>query len=170
MDPRRRSFLRGQVGAANGAAMRAPPRPPWAIAEAAFAQACTRCGDCVKACPQQVLVVGDGGYPQISFEKRGCTFCGDCVRACATPALSRTMTETPWSLKATIGTACLAAQRVECRVCGERCEAQAIRFRPRLGGVAQPVLDANACTGCGDCVAPCPVGAITVATTIATPR
>ena len=170
MDPHRRSFLRGQVGAAAGADMPALSRPPWALAEAAFAQACTRCGDCIKVCPQQVLVAGDGGYPRISFEQRGCTFCGDCVRACATPALSRPMTQPPWSLKAAIGTSCLALQRVECRVCGELCEAGAIRFRPTLGSVAQPVLDATTCTGCGDCVAPCPVGAITVATLIATPR
>ena len=170
MNPRRRSFLRGQLAAAGATELRELSRPPWAVAEAEFAQACTRCGDCVKACPQQVLVSGDGGYPQVNFEQRGCTFCGDCVRACATPALSRPMTQPPWSIKATIGTACLAHRRIECRVCGELCEAQAIRFRPLLGSVAQPVVDANTCTGCGACVAPCPVGAITVAMPIATPR
>ncbi len=58
---------------------------------------------------------------------------------------------------------CLAAHRIECRVCGELCEAGAIRFRPTLGSVAQLVLDATICTGCGDCVTPCPVGAITQA-------
>jgi ferredoxin-type protein NapF len=161
MDPRRRSFLRGRLAGASMA--RAVPRPPWALDEAAFSDACTRCGDCVKACPQQVLRAGDGGYPQIHFDARGCTFCGECVRACTTPALSRPRSEAPWSLKASIGAACLALQRIECRVCGERCDARAIRFRPTLGGVAQPVLDAAACTGCGDCVAPCPTRAITVA-------
>ena len=68
-----------------------------------------------------------------------------------------------------ISSTCLAARRIECRVCGELCEAGAIRFRPTLGSVAQPVLDATTCTGCGDCVAPCPVGAITRAKPAAGP-
>ena len=57
---------------------------------------------------------------------------------------------------------CLARRKVECRVCGEACDAGAIRFRPALGGVSQPELRPDACTGCGDCVAPCPVAAITM--------
>lgn len=62
-----------------------------------------------------------------------------------------------------IAEACLARRGVECRICGEACDSGAIRFRPRLGSVAQPVLNLEACTGCADCVAPCPVAAITVA-------
>lgn len=56
--------------------------------------------------------------------------------------------------------ACLARQRIECRVCGERCDEGAIRFRPTLGGVAQPELLAERCTGCGDCLQACPTGAL----------
>lgn len=58
------------------------------------------------------------------------------------------------------GPHCLAAQRVECRLCGDGCDAGAIRFPPRLGGVAQPVIDATRCTGCGDCLHLCPTGAL----------
>ncbi len=61
---------------------------------------------------------------------------------------------------ARVGPACLAARRVECRVCGEACEASAIRFAPRAGGVALPIVDTGRCTGCGDCVARCPTQAI----------
>jgi ferredoxin-type protein NapF len=62
-----------------------------------------------------------------------------------------------------IGDACLARRGVECRVCGEACDTGAIRFRPQRGGIAQPQLTLQACTGCGDCVPVCPVGVITVA-------
>ncbi len=62
-----------------------------------------------------------------------------------------------------IGEGCLAQRGVECRVCGEACDAGAIRFPPRRGGVALPVPDLAKCTACGDCVGPCPVGAVSVA-------
>jgi ferredoxin-type protein NapF len=156
MDASRRGFLRGARGAA-------PLRPPWALADdAAFTQACTRCGDCVRACPQQVLRAGDGGYPEIRFAVRGCTLCGDCARACRPAALRRVEGRPPWNLRAEIGNTCLARRQVECRVCGDACEAQAIGFRPRLGGVALPRVDADRCTGCGACVAPCPAGAVAI--------
>ncbi|MBL8301268.1 MAG: 4Fe-4S dicluster domain-containing protein [Ideonella sp.] len=62
-----------------------------------------------------------------------------------------------------ISPACLARHGVECRVCGEACDRAAIRFPPRRGGVAQPAIEPARCTLCGDCVAPCPVGAVSVA-------
>jgi ferredoxin-type protein NapF len=55
---------------------------------------------------------------------------------------------------------CLADRGVECRLCGDACEPRAIRFRPARGGIAALALDAAACTGCGECLATCPVGAI----------
>lgn len=69
---------------------------------------------------------------------------------------------------------CLAFQNVVCRSCGERCEEDAIRFSPRLGAAAHPLLDPERCTGCGDCVAVCPNAALTLvcapASTISTIR
>ena len=64
------------------------------------------------------------------------------------------------SIKAEIGAACIALKQVVCRFCGDACEARAIRFRLRAGGVAVPELDREACTGCGECHGACPVGAI----------
>jgi ferredoxin-type protein NapF len=154
MDASRRGFLRGKRRAA-------PLRPPWVLADdTRFTQACTRCGECVRVCPQQVLLAGDGGYPEIRFDARGCTLCGDCVRVCRPAALLRVDGEAPWTLTATITHACLARRQVECRICGDACDARAIGFRPRIGGVALPQVDGDRCTGCGACVAPCPVGAV----------
>ncbi|ENO78397.1 ferredoxin-type protein NapF [Thauera sp. 63] len=156
--PSRRGFLRGRVRAAAPA-----PRPPWAREERDFISSCTRCDACIDACPTAILVRADGGFPAVDFSRGECTFCGDCVTHCAPRALLRPAEgDAPWSFKASIGQACLAAAGVECRVCGETCPAGAIRFRPRIGGVALPQLEAEACTGCGACFAPCPTRAIVV--------
>lgn len=66
----------------------------------------------------------------------------------------------PAALLAQVGPSCLAEQRVECRLCSEGCDAGAIRFLPRPGRVATPVIDPSRCTGCGDCVTLCPSGAL----------
>lgn len=153
----RRNFLRGRV-----ASHRAQPRPPWALAEDEFTARCTRCGECALACPTRIIRQGDGGYPTVDFSVGECSFCGECAARCPTQALPRSDGSLPWTMRATIGKACLAHRAVECRICGEMCEAGAIRFRPQPGGIAQPELDVAACSGCGACVAPCPTTAIVV--------
>jgi ferredoxin-type protein NapF len=55
---------------------------------------------------------------------------------------------------------CLSAVGVTCKTCGDRCDHQAIRFRLEVGGRAQPELTVSDCTGCGACVAACPIEAI----------
>lgn len=154
--PSRRNFLRGRFSARKG-----PLRPPWALFEDDFLSACTRCGDCSRSCPTYIIIE-QGGYPTIDFGEGECTFCGDCVTACKAGALRRGEGQAPWSIRASIGEDCLAVQRVECRVCGEQCEAGAIRFQPQAGGVALPTVDKAQCTGCGACVASCPTRAISV--------
>lgn len=157
MDLQRRFFLRGRV--ATPVPKRAA-RPPWAVPESDFIRLCTRCDGCVSVCPEGVLVRGDGGFPQVSFAQRGCSECSACVEACAPQALHRISETPPWTWLAQFTSACLAQRRVECRVCGEVCDHAAIRFKPMLGAVAIPVLAAEACTGCGVCVAACPTQAI----------
>lgn len=154
----RSDFLRGRIEA-----QPLPLRPPWALPETAFVAACTRCGDCIRACPERILGDGTGGFPQVSFANAGCTFCGDCVDVCVPTALGRRGRATPWTAAAAITDSCLSRRGVACRVCGDQCAIAAISFRLAVGGVADPVIDAAACTGCGDCVAPCPADAVVVA-------
>ena len=135
-------------------------RPPWSLSELQFTARCSRCDDCVSACPSGLLVRGDGGFPVADFKRAACTFCADCVRVCATGALARSEDQMPWNFGIEIAANCLPLQGVECRVCGEACDSAAIRFRPRLGGNARPEVDSASCTGCGACIAPCPVQAI----------
>ena len=162
VDLRRRGFLFGRAR---------PPepqmRPPWALAESRFIEHCTRCDGCRQACPQHIIVAGNGGFPTIDFSAGECTFCGDCVAACQPKALHRPAGEDngakPWPYKAIISADCLAEQKVECRSCGDFCDANAIRFSPQLNACPIPEIDADKCTGCGACVAPCPVTAIRIA-------
>jgi len=62
VDLNRRSLFRGR---------RAPAlRPPWARRpDEAFTDACTRCGDCQRACPEGIVVVADGGFPALDFRQ-----------------------------------------------------------------------------------------------------
>jgi ferredoxin-type protein NapF len=61
-----------------------------------------------------------------------------------------------------VGDGCLTRRAILCRTCGDACPEGAIRFRPAIGRVAIPELDAARCTACGDCVGACPVGALTL--------
>lgn len=157
MDAGRRGFLRGRFAAPSPAPAQ---RPPWARPEAEFIARCTRCDGCLTHCPTHIIVPRDGRYPGVDFSRGECTFCGECVRHCPSGALQQAEGAVPWSLKARIGGDCLAYQGVECRVCGEACDARALRFQPALGRPAQPEIDLARCTGCGACLAPCPVQVI----------
>ena len=157
VDLSRRGFLRGRVRP------KAEIRPPWALPESEFVDRCTRCNDCLKACPQGILVPGDSGYPTVDFSRGECTFCADCVTACLPKALLRSSeAAAPWPYKAWVNESCLPKKGVECRVCGDFCDVRAIRFQPRIGGNPLPDINADTCTGCGACVAPCPATAISI--------
>lgn len=153
----RRQFMRGDFKA-----RRAPQRPPWALAEESFLDACSRCADCLPVCPTHIIVIVRG-YPEVDFKRGECSFCGACAAACRDGALRRDASQAPWPIKARIAEICLAQKGVECRICGDPCPEAAIRFSPRLGGPPLPEVDTDACTGCGACVAPCPVTAISLA-------
>jgi ferredoxin-type protein NapF len=151
-------FLRGDLGA-----KRTPIRPPWALPEADFIAACTRCGACVPVCPEHVIVIGSGAYPQLDFRHEGCSFCADCVGACTTGALCRgTDSQAPWANKAELTPGCLTLAGIVCRSCGEHCDVGAIHFHLPRSGVAYPRIDAAACNGCGACIGVCPAQALTL--------
>lgn len=137
-------------------------RPPWAVREGLFLELCNGCGDCIGRCPTGVLKKSRGAYPVVEFDHDQCTFCGLCADVCKPLALNRGRGLPPWSLAAAVDPSCLSSGGVSCRVCGDRCHTGAISFRLAVGGRATPVIDSTLCSGCGACVAPCPVGALEI--------
>ena len=134
-------------------------RPPGAVAEADFLDHCTRCGECLKACPHQAIVLAPArfreaeGTPMIVAADNPCQYCLD--TPCASVCLPRVLRS---DYPGKMGTArvermdCLAWQRSFCTVCEERC--------PVPGAISldlgKPGVDASACVGCGICLSVCP--------------
>lgn len=146
----RRAFLR------SGQASAAQRPPPWT--GDSFIDLCTRCGDCLQACPEGILFKGDGGFPQIRFLGEGCTFCGKCANACSEQVFDLAREAFTW--KASVKETCLTHANIHCQTCQDICEPRAITFRPQLNHVPEPEVNENACNGCGACLAVCPQDAI----------
>jgi ferredoxin-type protein NapF len=140
-------------------------RPPWALPGPRFLDRCTRCGDCARACDQKIIGLDGDGLPEMDFRLGACTFCGRCVTACEPEALLRPAsdgTTRPWSLDVRFDDDCLERQGITCRVCGDGCEQEAIRFRPDTTTRSVPCLDDGRCNGCGACRWVCPIDAVTI--------
>ncbi len=72
-------------------------RPPFAKNELEFLLSCTRCNDCIEACPHQVIFslsaktgIKAAGTPALDLLNKGCHLCEDwpCVTACTAQALT----------------------------------------------------------------------------------
>ena len=140
----------------------APLRPPWAIAEWAFKSRCDGCGACVDACREGILCHGADGLPVVDFRFGGCDFCGACVAACTRQALraDKRRLSDAFRFEVVLSPICIAMAGEPCRTCSEFCDSYAIRFQAIGRGRNTPVVSADACSGCGCCVGPCPVNAI----------
>lgn len=142
-------------------------RPPRALEESQFLNACTRCGDCVDACPHDAIDLAGPrfrdaeGTPMINPSSVPCYMCEDtpCVSACEPDALSA-------SVGLSMGDAeihepnCLAHRGEFCTTCSERCPMPgAIKVRD-----GKPTIRTAACTGCGVChhVCPAPINAVRI--------
>ncbi|RLQ87923.1 ferredoxin-type protein NapF [Notoacmeibacter ruber] len=150
---------RAKSGHAAAMAARRVGLMPWTD-PATMLERCTACGDCISACPQAIIHGGRGGYPFVRFD-RECTFCGACAEACPEGVFDLSQ-PAAWQAKAHILPSCLEASAITCRACDDACPQAAIMARPQLGGATRIEVDFDVCTGCGACVAICPVKAIEV--------
>ncbi|MBI2193402.1 MAG: 4Fe-4S dicluster domain-containing protein [Planctomycetes bacterium] len=146
-------------------------RPPGAVPESQFGQACTRCDACIRACPHGVVRKAGPEFGPDLFEtpvvvprENPCRMCADvpCIRSCKAGALAR---PNPGPVK--IGTAivgvekCYLARGQPCDYCLKHCPVRPRAIRAGPPG-RPPAVDASACTGCGVCVQICPAEAIEV--------
>jgi ferredoxin-type protein NapF len=189
--PSRRTFVAG-AGAGllagfftfTGLSRRTPHehlvRPPGARTETALLALCTRCGQCMKVCPTNVLQPslsksGPEGYftPEMDYRVGSCDWaCNECGKVCPTGAIE------PLTLAdkrtAVIGRAYIDETRCipwtdykSCLVCQELCPVpdKAIVFTEddvstpegHAVTVKRPHVIAERCIGCGVCEFHCPV-------------
>ena len=169
----RRAFAAGCAGAACMVALggvRYLPsqpvlRPVGGQDEAHLISGCIHCERCREVCPKGAIApahiesgILNARTPRMDFKAGWCDFCADelggprCVAACPTHALA---CDDPSSV--VIGVArlerdwCLAAKGMGCHSCVDACPYGALE----LGYDHVPVVNADACNGCGACEFSC---------------
>lgn len=147
-------------------------RPPGAISERAFLQACTRCDKCSNACPKDAIqkVPKKMGFlimdtPYIDPIKVPCVMCDDlpCISACEDEAL---LPVPGGPADVEMGYAIL--DKKKCQSYGHTFCQQCVIDCPVPGAITQnqeqqPIFHKNICTGCGVCVRSCSTVNIPVA-------
>ncbi len=150
-------------------------RPPGALPEALFLDTCTRCTDCIEACPyDSIRRLGpefgpDDGTPAIIPTESPCYLCEGmpCIAACQPKALVQLpLSDFNMGLAVLDGPRCYLSQGQPCDYCLTRCPLGSDAIKP--GPDAIPIVDQDGCSGCGVCVYLCPADALTITTANAT--
>ena len=158
-------------------------RPPGSVPEREFLRLCIRCGECYKACPNNVLQpVGFGQElddlwtPRVAADWSGCeSSCNICGQVCPTGAIRALPLEEKkvarMGLAVVNKRTCLPwAEKGDCRLCVDECAKagyHAIELE-RIGvqvgddgmpmpesGFSAPVVLPRRCIGCGLCQSIC---------------
>ena len=146
-------------------------RPPHARDELDFLATCTRCGDCIDACPHQVIFplaprlgASVTNTPALDLLNKGCHLCEGwpCVAACQPGALTITPSNengdrdttapAPQIAIASINQkSCLAYHGPECGACASSCSVSGAL----TWDAEKPKIDTEICVGCGLCREAC---------------
>lgn len=163
-----------------------PVRPPGSVPEKEFLQLCIRCGECMKACPNDVLQPmgfkkqGLEGLwtPEVVANWAGCEpSCNICTQVCPTAAIRPIPMEEKRFVRLGLAEVnkqtCLPyAGKEACQLCVDECASagyHAIEFERvhvevdeggaplEDSGFVAPVVLADKCVGCGLCQTRCHV-------------
>ena len=147
-------------------------RPPGAMEEARFLDACERCGRCVDACPADAIFLLDRthasatGTPVIDPDRAACVVCDglQCTQVCPSGGLAK-LTD-PSMIRMGLARAyeplCERTRGQHCTSCVDRCPLGDAAIR--IVGSGPPEVRSPGCVGCGVCQFCCPTSpkAITV--------
>lgn len=142
-------------------------RPPGALPEDAFSDACTRCFRCGNACPNDCIEFHpvEAGLekmftPYIHARSRGCVLCGECTTACPTGALRPfEISEQGWLARVDMGKArvnedlCFSYHGRTCGACYQACPLAGRAMT--IGLYETPIVHLEHCVGCGLCEQAC---------------
>ena len=149
-------------------------RPPFAVDEIDFLTKCTRCHDCIEACPHQTIFslsarlgIEIVSTPALDLINGACHLCQDwpCVAACEPEALKFPEKETsedeiedeqfaPAPRLAVVHInpdVCLPYMGPECGVCGSVCPVPGAI----MWNLSKPQINMDICTGCALCRQSC---------------
>ncbi len=126
-------------------------RPPGAVQEELFLGRCTKCGDCIDACPHDAIEqLQVQETPGIYPGQTPCQLCEDfpCINACETEALMPLMNQSKvrMGLAKVSRNVCTAGNG--CNACVSKCPTDAISMD---FGIFLVAVDDALCVGCGIC-------------------
>lgn len=125
-------------------------RPPFAAEESLFLAACTGCGDCVRACPYNLIQIQQQ-KAVLELDYMSCDLCGQCAMHCSQNALNIAFKKDT-ELRPHFSNDCLIKKNQSCTVCQEKCPQQAISDNLTVNN--------ELCNGCGECKISCFLSAI----------
>ncbi|HZL35921.1 MAG TPA: 4Fe-4S dicluster domain-containing protein [Tepidisphaeraceae bacterium] len=137
-------------------------RPPGARIEREFLDICSKCGNCVHACPVQAIHLDNSGAlgkgaPYIDPDTAGCVMCEglQCISHCPSSALMQiTAEQVDIGLAQWHDTTCLrTAVGEQCTMCVDHCPVGSAAIEVAENRI---VVHESHCTGCGSCQHNCP--------------
>ena len=158
-------------------------RPPGALNDKEFLKACIKCGKCLEACPYNSLKLAKVGellglgMPYFEPRETPCFLCTNypCTEACPSGALqvdnlikdnkAANIENSRMGLAVIHKESCIAFNGVQCDACYRACplmgkaivlEKEKNEFTGMHANL-MPVINSNACTGCGICEQVCVV-------------
>lgn len=126
-------------------------RPPGAVEEALFLERCTKCNDCVKACPHGSIVLHQvDATPVIFPDQIPCYLCEDlpCIAACATDALLPVEGHEHVRMGLAVVSHRLCTAGQGCHACVSKCPTEALMMDFETQRLA---VTKERCVGCGIC-------------------